>query len=227
MDEWENHSGIDKHALMKVVSVNIGKKKLVNWKGKQEYTGIYKSPVNKPIILGKEDVENDDVVDRKYHGGIFMACYIYSADHYPYWKEKYPREDWDYGMFGENITIEGLDEKKLHLGDVYKIGSAIVKISQPRKPCYKLGIRFDTQAILKDYIQADYPGSYLQVIESGTVQNGDEFTLIEKHPDAIGLLEAYHLQYSSTDQDVERIKEILSSDVITPDVRSGLLKRID
>ena len=211
---------------MKVVSVNIGKKQLVNWKGKEEYTGIYKYPVDTSIYLGDEDVDGDDVVDRKYHGGTYMACYIYSADHYSYWKELYPDLEWDYGMFGENITIEGLNEKDFNLGDVYQLGGAKVQISQPRKPCYKLGIRFGTQAILKQYINADYPGIYLHVIENGEVKVGDELKLIQKHPDKIGLLEAYHLQYDSTEDDIDRINEILLSEVVTPDVRSGLLKRI-
>lgn len=211
---------------MKVVSVNIGKKQLVDWKGKQEYTGIFKYPVDNSITLGIEDVEGDDVVDRKYHGGTFMACYIYSADHYPYWKEKYPDLEWDYGMFGENITIEGLNEEMFNIGDEYQLGSALVQISQPRKPCYKLGIRFGTQAILKEYINADYPGIYLRVIRNGEVKVGDELTLVQKHPDKIGLLEIYHLHYHSTEKDIERINEILLSDILSPDVRKGLLKRV-
>ncbi|MCB9222702.1 MAG: MOSC domain-containing protein [Crocinitomicaceae bacterium] len=211
---------------MKVVSVNIGEKKTVQWKGKSVQTGIFKKPVNRSIFLGNDDVDGDHVVDRKYHGGTHMACYIYSADHYPFWKEKYPKLDWDYGMFGENITIEGLNENNFCLGDTYQLGTAVVAISQPRKPCFKLGIRFGTQAILKTYINADFPGIYLRIIKNGEVKVGDEMTLIDKHPSCISLLEAYHLQYDSTEKDVIRIQEILNDPICTPDIREGLGKRL-
>ena len=211
---------------MKVVSVNIGEKKAVEWKGKTVFTGIYKYPVNQSIFLGETDVEGDHVDDREHHAGIHMACYIYSADHYPFWKEKYPELEWDHGMFGENITIEGLHESDFKLGDKYQLGTAVVQVSQPRKPCFKLGIRFGTQAILKDYINSDFPGIYLRVIEKGEVKIGDELILIERHPANISLLEAYHLQYDSTEADHERINEILNSEVCTPDLKKGLMKRL-
>lgn len=211
---------------MKVVSVNIGKKRLIHWNGKEEYTGIYKKPVDHPIVLGDHDVVGDDVVDRKYHGGVDMACYIYSADHYPFWKEKYPNLDWDFGMFGENITIEGLNEKDFQLGDTYKLGTATVQIAQPRKPCYKLGIRFGTQAILKQYINANYPGIYLRIIEKGEVRIGDTFEKIKSHHEGIGFLETYRLQYDQ-DGDQQRIQEIIDSEIATKDIRNGLLKKLN
>lgn len=226
MDERKDHFRFKIYSLMKVVSVNIGEKKAVKWRGKEVFTGIFKKPVDQPIFLNKTDVDGDDVVDRKHHGGVHMACYIYSADHYPFWKEKYSNLDWSYGMFGENITIKGLNERDFNLGDTYQLGSAVVQISQPRKPCFKLGIRFGTQAILKEYIHADYPGIYLRVIEPGEVKLGDQMVLIEKHPDQIPLLEAYHLQYDSTVKDHPRMQEILQSEIVTPDVRDGLEKRL-
>ena len=94
---------------MKVVSVNIGERKGVKYRGKTVQTGVFKKPVTHPIILGKFDVEGDAVIDRRYHGGEFKACYLYSADHYEFWKNKYPDLEWEYGMFGENITVEGLN----------------------------------------------------------------------------------------------------------------------
>ncbi|MGK0384868.1 MAG: MOSC domain-containing protein YiiM [Bacteroidia bacterium] len=99
---------------MKVKSVNRGEARLVDWRGKKVSTGIFKYPVEGAIFLGTEDVVDDDVVDRKYHGGVDKAVYAYSADHYPFWKEQYPALDWSLGMFGENLTIEGLDESRMH-----------------------------------------------------------------------------------------------------------------
>jgi MOSC domain-containing protein YiiM len=212
---------------MKVVSVNIGEKREVQWKGKTFSTGIFKEPVNTSIQLGKTDVVGDQVIDRKYHGGTHMACYIYSADHYPFWKEKYPNLEWNFGMFGENITIEELNERDFSLGDTYQLGTAIVQVSQPRKPCFKLGIRFESQTILKAYINSNYPGIYLRILKEGEVQIGDTFELIEKHPSEIKLLEAYHLQYNSSEADLPRIREILLDSIVTPDVRNGLEKRLN
>lgn len=188
---------------MKVVAVNIGEKQTVFWRGKPVQTGIYKYPVDHPIVLGKTDVEGDVVYDRKYHGGTDKACYLYSEDHYNYWKEKYPDLDWSYGMFGENITVKGLNEAELQIGDILYIGECRVQVSQPRQPCFKLGIRFDTQKVLKEFIAAPYPGVYVKVIQEGAVQTGDHVQLSERLHDSIGLLEVWNLLYNKNpDQDL-------------------------
>lgn len=161
---------------MKVIAVNTGEKRTVTWRGKPVQTGIYKTPVDS-IFLEKEDVVNDHVIDRKYHGGIDKACYLFSAEAYPKFKAKYPQLDWHWGLFGENITIEGLDESQICIGDQYTIGSAIVEVSEPRQPCYKLGIRFGTQAVLKDFIVLEHSGVYVRVLHEGEVKSGDEMTL--------------------------------------------------
>ena len=101
---------------MKIISTNIGKPKVVNCKGKMVETGIFKYPVNQPIFLGSEDVENDHVMDRRYHGGVDKACYLYSADHYGYWQKLYPNLEMLFGIFGENLTVEGLHEAQVNNG---------------------------------------------------------------------------------------------------------------
>jgi MOSC domain-containing protein YiiM len=211
---------------MKVVSVNIGERKKVSWRGKTVETGIFKYPVNNPIILDSNDVEGDQVVDRKYHGGIDKACYIYSADHYDYWKELYPSLDWEFGMFGENITIKGLDESKMHLGDIYQIGAAKVEVAQPREPCFKLGIRFGSQKVLKQFFNAPYPGAYLRVIEKGAVKTNDEMLLIQKGHTCAILEDVYRLSYHSQLTDNPKIKLILEIENIASVVRSNLEKRL-
>lgn len=180
---------------MKVVSVNIGEKKTVSWLGKSVETGIYKFPVEQPIFLGKTDVKNDAVVDRRYHGGIDKACYIYSADAYPAWKEKYPDLDWTYGMFGENITVEGLNEKQLQIGDIFRLGDCRVQITQPRQPCFKLGIRFNTQKVVKEFIRQSYSGIYVKVIDEGAVNVGDTMELSERLHNTISVNEVWKLCY--------------------------------
>jgi MOSC domain-containing protein YiiM len=164
---------------VKVIATNISEKKLVKWKGKQIETGIYKTPV-KEITLGKHDVVNDNVIERRYHGGINKACYIYSADHYEYFKKLYPNLNWSWGMFGENITIAGFNETTINVGSQYSIGFAVVEITEPREPCYKLGIRFNNQKIIKDFIQVPYCGTYVKVIKEGIVRSNDIMTLIKE-----------------------------------------------
>ncbi|MEQ8581714.1 MAG: MOSC domain-containing protein [Marinoscillum sp.] len=179
---------------MQVVSVNLGEKRTIRWKRKEVETGIFKYPVNDPITLGYEDVENDHVVDRKYHGGIDKACYLFSADVYPSWKSRYPQLSWDWGMFGENVTVRDLDESRVHIGSTYRIGTALVEVSEPRQPCFKLGIRFGTQKVLKDFIAAGHSGVYVRVLTPGVVKAGDQMTLIEKGSD-LSILDIFQLIY--------------------------------
>lgn len=182
---------------MKIVSLNLGVKRTVSWRGKPVQTGIYKSPVKGPIMLGKEDVEEDQVIDRRYHGGTDKACYIYSADHYAYWKELFPALKWEYGMFGENLTVQGLQESDLLIGDVLRIGGATVQVSQPRQPCFKLGIRFGTQTVLKKFIAAGFPGIYVRVLDPAEVKLNDSVELIERPHDSLKISEIWDLLYSS------------------------------
>ena len=102
---------------MQIISTNIAEPTTIEWNGQQIQTGIYKYPVEIPIYMGIEGVENDHVLDRKYHGGADKACYLYSADHYSFWKNKYPNLEWIWGMFGENLTVIGLDESEIRIGD--------------------------------------------------------------------------------------------------------------
>ncbi len=174
---------------MKVVSVNIGESKTISWRGKEVRTGIFKHPVNQPIYLDSEDVKNDHVIDRRFHGGVDKACYLYAENHYAYWKEKYPSLSWDYGMFGENLTVDGFYENKVKIGTIYTLGKATVQISRPRQPCYKLGVRFGNSKIIKQFIDSLLSGVYVRVLQPGTVAVGDEFVLKEEGVDGITISE--------------------------------------
>jgi MOSC domain-containing protein YiiM len=165
---------------MKVISVNIGEKVKVSWRGKSVETGIFKKEVSTPIYLDVTDVLNDAVVDRRYHGGIDKACYLYSAEAYSYWKERYPEVDLSWGAMGENITLSGLDESAIKIGAHYQIGEAIIEVAQPRQPCFKQGIRFGTQKIVKDFINSPYSGIYVRVLQPGYVHKDDEMQLIQQ-----------------------------------------------
>ncbi len=174
---------------MRVVSTNIGEPVTISWRGKEVKTGIYKYPVEKPIFLGKEDVENDHVVDRRVHGGVDKACYLYGVENYPYWKEKYPQLDWNFGMFGENLTIEGFSENQVKIGSIYKLGTALVQISRPRQPCYKLGVRFEDPTIIKQFIDSKLSGVYVRVLEPGSVSTNDIMILEKEHVNGITIKE--------------------------------------
>ncbi|WP_457610751.1 MOSC domain-containing protein [Lutibacter sp.] len=176
---------------MKVASVNIGKKKTLNYKGRIIETGIFKIQVNKPIFIDVEGVENDVVVDRRYHGGSNQAVYAYSENHYKYWKELYPKLDWHYGMFGENLTISNLEETKIQIGNIYKLGEVLLEVTKPRQPCMKLGIVFKTQNILKQFWNSTKSGIYFKVLEKGNVFVGDELILIKKENNSQTIAEVY------------------------------------
>jgi len=176
---------------MIVKSVNIGAKRTIDYKGKIVETGIFKFPVKQAIFLGEEDVEKDAVIDRKYHGGIEQAVYGYSENHYEYWKKLYPKLDWQYGMFGENLTISNLEETEIHVGNTYRLGEVILEVTKPREPCFKLGIRFGTQTILKQFWNSSKSGIYFKVLKTGNVAVGDRLTLIQKSENTPTIAEVY------------------------------------
>lgn len=165
---------------MKIVSNNIGEQKEINWKGKMVTTGIFKFPINKPIFLDTEHVKEDVISDRKHHGGINQAVYGYSLKHYDFWKEKYPNLDWKYGMFGENLTIDDLDETQIHVGDTFKVGETIIEATLQRNPCMKLGLRFNDMKIVKQFWNTNMCGVYFKVLQTGKVSVDDELQLEKK-----------------------------------------------
>ncbi len=176
---------------MKVIAVNIGEKKVINYKGRAIETGIFKFPVKHPIFLDIENVKNDAVIDRRYHGGIDKAVYGYSENHYKYWKGLYPNLNWEYGMFGENLTISNLEETKIYVGSIYKLGEVTLEVTKPREPCMKLGIRFGTQKVLKQFWNNTKSGIYFKVLKTGNVKKGDELILHYKSESAPSIADVY------------------------------------
>lgn len=183
---------------MKVVSTNTGKKRVVEWQGKSVETGIYKTPTSSGIELAPTHVIEDEIADTRVHGGIDKACYLYSADHYAYWKALHPNLDWSYGMFGENLTVEGFDETQVMIGDTYAVGEAIIQITEPRQPCFKLGIKFNTQEVLKQFINTTYSGVYSKILQTGSVASGDGLTLLERNKHAPTVSEVFMAIFNKT-----------------------------
>ena len=208
---------------MEVVSTNIGKPTIIKWNGKEELTGIYKYPTSEALFLGKTDVDKDTVIDRKHHAGINKACYLFSADQYPYWKTLYPQLDWDWGMFGENLTVMDLNEAEIRIGDIYRIGEALVQISQPREPCYKLGIRFGTQEVLKQFIDRAFPGTYVRILEEGKVATSNELVLVERSKNTLTVKQFYELLYVKK-KDLEIVKLAIDNPSL-PEYKKARLKK--
>jgi MOSC domain-containing protein YiiM len=180
---------------MKVISTNLGSPTTFVWNGQEEQTGIFKKPVSEALSLTINDVSKDTVIDRVHHAGLNKACYLFASDNYPYWKKLYPDLEWNWGMFGENLTVEGLDESTMRVGDIYKLGSALVQVSQPREPCYKLGVRFGTQDILRQFIDHNRPGTYVRILEEGEVKTGDVLELQQQSQNTLTTQQFYELMF--------------------------------
>ena len=206
---------------MKIIATNIAQPTTFIWKDKEVSTGINKKPTDVPIYLGKQDVRGDLVSDRRVHGGEFKACYLFSANQYPYWQNLYPELEWNYGMFGENLTIEGLDEKTLIIGDIYKLGNALVQISQPREPCFKLGHKFANHNVLQQFIEHGFSGTYVKVLNEGEVKTSDVFTLKTAQKDSISIFQLFKLLYAEN-KNKKHISLILNNDALP----EGLKKRL-
>ena len=176
---------------MKIIATNIGERKEIDWKGKLVTTGIFKFPVKTPFFLDIEDVKGDTICNRENHGGIEQAVYGYSEKHYIYWKAFFPNLDWQFGIFGENLTIDDLDEAKLHVGDTFKVGETVLEVTKPREPCMKLGVRFNNMKIVKQFWQQDLPGVYFKVLKTGFVKVGDKFEQLKSCKENPTITEVY------------------------------------
>lgn len=209
--------------MMKITSVNAGKAKTVSWSGKKYRTGIFKSPVTGPLELGTHDVLGDQVIDRRYHGGIDKACYAFSRNEYDFWSPKYPELVFQPGMFGENLTIEDLNEDLICIGDTFQIGTAVVQVSEPRQPCVKLNIRFNSKQTMKEFIARERCGVYFRVLQPGKVAVNDEMILISKGSQTSTIREVFQLLYGIGQK--EKALALLSNEELGISVRSEL-KRI-
>ena len=178
---------------MKLISVNVSKPKEIAARGRSVTTGIFKEPVAGRVRLGRLNLEGDGQADLRVHGGPDKAVYAYPFEHYDYWERELGRSDLAYGQFGENLTVEGMLEDVVHIGDVFKVGSALLQITQPRSPCYKLGIRMGSSGFPKRFMASGRPGFYLRVLEEGDMGAGDPIELARADPERLSVLEASRL----------------------------------
>ena len=188
---------------MKIVSLNTGLPREVLWRGRMVTTGIFKQPVEGRIPLRKLNLDSDRQADLTVHGGVHKAVYCYPLEHYDYWTKELPGRELPMPIFGENFTTQGLSEDSAHLGDQFSVGTAEVVVTQPRLPCYKLGVRFQADDMVKRFLASARTGFYFAVTREGEVGAGDEIKLIARDPNAVPVSEITRLyvarRYSDPD----------------------------
>jgi ferredoxin-NADP reductase/MOSC domain-containing protein YiiM/ferredoxin len=178
-----------------LLSVNVGMPKDVPWQGKTVFTGVYKDSVSGPRRVGKLNVEGDGQGDLAGHGGEQRAVFVYQRDSYGHWERELGRDDFGYGQFGENFTIEGLGDDEVCVGDRYRIGSAVFEVTQPRVTCYRVGIRMNDPRIPALLVSHRRPGFYFRVLQEGEVQAGDEIVKLASGPEQMTVAELSALLY--------------------------------
>ena len=197
---------------MKLLSVNVGLPREIEWKGKIVRTSIFKAPLTGRVRVSKLNVEGDQQSDLTVHGGIDKAVYAYPSEHYGFWRSELPDMDLAWGVFGENFTTDGLSEDTLHIGDRLRVGSAEFVVTQPRMPCFKLGIRFSRSDMVKRFLQSGGTGFYFAVLKEGQVAAGDSIELLERDQHKITVADVVNLyRRDATNQDLlRRVSELPS-----------------
>lgn len=183
---------------MKLVSVNTGLPRQVQWHGRTVTTAIFKEPIQGRLALRTLNLDGDRQADLTVHGGPHKAVYCYPLEHYDYWKTALPGRELPIGIFGENFTTEGLLEDAVHLGDQFAIGSAEVVVTQPRLPCYKLGVRFQSDDMVKRFLASGRTGFYLAITREGEVGAGDKIRVIARDSNGVPVSEVTRLYLAKT-----------------------------
>lgn len=178
---------------MKIISVNVGMPRLVEYLGEPVATGIYKSPVEGTVAVNLLNLAGDAQADLRVHGGVSKSIYAYPSEHYAFWQTEYPDKDLPTAIFGENLTTRGILETEVCSGDKIRIGTAEFTVTEPRFPCYKLGIRFGEKSILRRFQKSRRSGFYLSVAKTGEVQAGDTIEFISRDPHRVTIEELVRL----------------------------------
>jgi MOSC domain-containing protein YiiM len=196
---------------MKLLSVNVGLPREVEWNGRTVRTSIFKVPVSGRVRVSKLNLDGDEQSDLTVHGGVDKAVYVYPAEHYAFWRKELPNADLSSGAFGENLTTEGaLDDQAVHIGDRFRIGSAEFVVTQPRMPCFKLGIRFGRPDMVKRFMHSGRNGFYLAVAKEGEVAAGDSIELLMRDENGVTIADIVDLYTAdAAKQDLlQRVSEL-------------------
>ena len=211
---------------MELLSINVSLGKEVPYKGKTVTTGIFKEPVNGRVMLRTLNLDGDRQVDLKGHGGPYKAVCVYSIEQYEHWQKELGRDDFGHGQFGENFTVAGMPDDKTHVGDVFRVGNTLVQVTQPRVPCYRLGIRMGVPEFPKRFLQSNRVGFYMRVLQEGDVGAGDLIELVEPDPQRMTVEEMNRLLYFDR-KNVEDVKRALRIDSLSPGWRGSFEERLE
>src|SRR2546429_1007109 len=198
---------------MKILSLNVSLPREVTWQGKLVTTGIFKEPVNGPVMLRTLNLEGDQQADLTVHGGVDKAVYAYPSEHYGYWRAELPGVDLPWGMFAENFTTEGLLEDAVYVGDIFRIGETEVMVTEPRMPCYKLGIKFGRTDIIKRFLASRRTGFYFAVAREGMVCAGDAAELIGREQQEISVADITRL-YAFEKNDLKSLRRAIEVEAL-------------
>jgi MOSC domain-containing protein YiiM len=192
---------------VKLLSVNVGLPREVDWRGKPILTSIFKAPVSGRVRVRELNLEGDRQSDLSVHGGRDKAVYAYPSEHYAFWKRELPDAELAWGAFGENLTSEGLSEQSVCVGDRVRCGTAELVVTQPRMPCFKLAIRFDRPDMVKRFLRSGRTGFYFAVLREGELAAGDSIELIPSSQDRVSVAEITRL-YSSGAAEQEQLRRV-------------------
>jgi MOSC domain-containing protein YiiM len=210
---------------MKIISVNVGRPRLVMSNGQPVSTGIYKTPVQGRVMLRTLNLDGDRQADLSVHGGPTKAAYAYPSEHYDYWRDELPGTELPWGTFGENFTTEGLTESMLNIGDSFRIGSAEVTITEPRMPSYKLGIKFGRTDIIRRFMVSGRSGFYFSVQREGEVGAGDQIELIRRDENDVTVADITRL-YAREKDDIEMLHRAIALEALPQSWRDHFQKQL-
>src|SRR2546430_3540418 len=178
-----------------LLSVNVGMPQNLAWQGRTVFTSVWKRPIRGPRMVRRLNIDGDGQGDLAGHGGEHRAVFVYQIDSYHYWQRQLGRDDFTYGQFGENFTIDGLPDQEVCIGDRYRIGQALFEVTQPRVTCYRVGIRMNEPQMAALLVARGRPGFYLRVLEEGQVEAGDEIVRVATGPERMTGFEINALLY--------------------------------
>ena len=211
---------------MKIVSVNVGLPREVSWQGKLVTTGIFKKPVDGPVMMRTLNLDGDGQADLTVHGGASKAVYAYPSEHYGYWRTELPGVDLPSGMFGENFTTKGLLEEAIYIGDKFRIGEAEIMVTEPRMPCYKLGIKFGRADIIKRFLASRRTGFYFAVVREGMVGAGDAVELIGREQQKISVADITRL-YTFEKNDLKSLRRAIEVEALPENWKGYFRHQLD
>ena len=194
----------------RILSINVGQPRAVQAGDRKVLTSIFKTPVQGPVALRRYNIEGDRQSDLSVHGGPNKAVYLYPSEHYPFWAAQLPDIDLPPGALGENLTTEGMLEEEVHIGDVFRIGTATVKVSQPRMPCFKLAIRMNRSDMVKRFWASGRPGIYFSIVEEGEFQAGDRIDLLEGDPRRVSVADVVRV-YKRETEDPDLLSRLMEA----------------